>query len=365
MMPGMLEALDLDPVQQQAYEALVDGAVTLPELRAALGAAASRAREVLASLERLRLVERVAGVRGEPDRWLPVAPDVAFETLLTAREEQLHRARLHVQLLATRYRATTGARDPLDLVEVVIGRAAVIQAVDRLQRSARHEVRGIDRPPYANTGPDRTDPRTGMMPLQEETMRRGVGYRVLYDTAGLRGTDAVGPFHSLDTDLAACAELGEDARVMSGTPTKMMLADDRCGVIPLRTTPYEVASGVVVHQSGLLEALGALFEVLWERAQPLFGAPGGPDPVDARLLALLTTGLTDPVMARQLGISHRTFQRRLRALMERVGATTRFQLGARAAALGWLADGGADSGPGAGADAGGPAFPEASADPGE
>lgn len=332
----MLEALDLDPVQQRAYEALVDGAVTLPELRTELGPAAGRVRDVLSSLERLRLLERVASPRGEPDRYLPVAPDVAFENLLAAREEELQRARRHVQLLATRYRASTDARDPMDLVEVVIGRAAVIQAVDQLQRTARREVRGIDRPPYANTGPDRTDPRTGMMPLQEETMRRGVGYRVIYDTEGLHDSSGLGAFHSLDTDISACAELGEDARVMSGTPTKMMLADDRVGVIPLRTTPYEVASGVVVHPSGLLEALGSLFEVLWTQAQPLHGARGGPGPDDARLLALLTTGLTDPVMARQLGISHRTFQRRLRALMTRAGATTRFQLGARAVARGWI-----------------------------
>lgn len=128
---------------------------------------------------------------------------------------------------------------------------------------------------------------------------------------------------------------------MSGTPTKMMLADDRIGVIPLRTTPYEVASGVVVHPSGLLEALGSLFEVLWAHSQPLAGPADVPDPDDARLLALLTTGLTDQVMARQLGISLRTFQRRLRTLMERVGVTTRFQLGARAAAQGWVAPGSA------------------------
>lgn len=340
----MLEALELDPVQQQAYEALVDGVVTLPELRATLGPAAGGVREVLASLERLQLVERVAGRRGEPDRHLPVAPDIAFEKLLAAREEELQRARRHVQLLATRYRASTDARDPMDVVEVVVGRAAVIQAVDQLQRTARREVRGIDRPPYANTGPDRTDPRTGMMPLQEETMRRGVGYRVVYDTDGLHDSGGIGAYHSLDTDISACAELGEDARVMSGTPTKMMLADDRLGVIPLRTTPYEVASGVVVHPSGLLAALGSLFEVLWAHAQPLAGPADGPEPEDARLLALLTTGLTDPVMARQLGVSHRTFQRRLRTLMKRAGATTRFQLGARAAALGWIAPGAAAAG---------------------
>lgn len=329
-MTPMLEALDLDPVQQQAYEALVDGAVTVSELRAALTMGAGRVRVVLESLERLNIVERVASPRGEPDRYLPVAPDVAFDALLAAREEELQRARRHVQLLATRFRAGAEARDPMDLVEVVIGRAAVIQQVDQLQRSAQRQIRGIDRPPYANAGPDRTDPRTGMMPLQEETMRRGVGYRVIYDTEGL------GTFHSLDTDISACAELGEDARVMSGTPTKMMLADDRLGVIPLRTTPYEVASGVVVHPSGLLEALAALFEVLWAHAQPLAGPAAQPD--DARLLALLTTGLTDQVMARQLGISHRTFQRRLSALMDRLGATTRFQLGVRAASMGLVAD---------------------------
>lgn len=342
----MLEALDLEPVQQQTYEALVDGALTVPEIRASLGLPATRVRAVLASLERLGLVECTAGARSAPDRYLPVAPEVAFEALLTAREGELQRARRHVQLLAARFRASGDARDAADLVEIVTGRAAVIQGVDQLQRSARRQIRGIDRPPYANTGPDRQDPKTGMMPLQAQTMRRGVGYRVIYDTDGLAG------YHRLDTDIEACAELGEEARVMAGTPTKMMIADDRLGLIPLRAAPHEMVSSVLVHPSGLLEALCEFFEVLWAGALPLSdyladrptGAADGPSGDDARLLALLTTGLTDQVMARQLGISHRTFQRRLRDLMSRLGATTRFQLGLRAARQGWIIageDGGA------------------------
>lgn len=349
----MLEALDLDPVQQQTYEALVDGALTVPELRSSLGIAATRIRATLGSLEELNLVERVAGSRGDPDRYFPVSPDVAFDTLLVAREEELQRARRHVQQLAARFRANSDARDPTDLVEIVTGRAAVIQQVDQLQRSARTQIRGIDRPPYVNSGPDRRDPKTGMMPLQEQTMRRGVGYRVIYDMEGLA------TFHQLDMDIEACAELGEDARVMAGTPTKMMIADDRLGLIPLRAAPYEVASSVVVHPSGLLEALCEFFEVLWAGALPLSdhlaertggSADGGPDPDDGRLLALLSTGLTDQVMARQLGISHRTFQRRLRNLMKRLGATTRFQLGLRAASQGWVVagDGRSNAGPGGG-----------------
>ena len=56
------------------------------------------------------------------------------------------------------------------------------------------------------------------------------------------------------------------------------------------------------------------------------------------LLALLVTGVPDVVIARQLGLSYRTFQRRLHELMGRLGAETRFQAGIRAVQLGWAAD---------------------------
>lgn len=334
----MLEALDLDPVQQRIYEALVDGAVTVPELRATLDLSAPRVRETLSALEQLSLVGRFTAERGGEERYLPVAPEVAFESLLLAREEEIHRTRRHIQLLAARFRTNAAGRDPLDLVEIVTGRAAVIRQVDQLQRSARHQIRGIDRPPYANSDPDRLDPKTGMMPVQAQMMRRGIGYRVIYDTDGLATS------RRFDTDIRASAELGEDARVMVDTPTKMLIADDRIALIPLRAAPNELISSVVVHPSGLLEVLCEFFEVLWGRALPISeylsgrrpGAPDGPSPEEDRLLALLTTGMTDQVMARQLGISYRTFQRRLHGLMERLGATTRFQLGMRAASLGWV-----------------------------
>ncbi|MFG3256118.1 helix-turn-helix transcriptional regulator [Streptomyces sp. NPDC048172] len=335
----MLEALDLDPVQQQVYEALVDGAVTVSELRSGLALSAARVRAALAALEQLNLVGRFAAEQGRgEERYLPVAPEVAFESLLLAREEEIHRTRRHIQLLAARFRANAAGRDPLDLVEIVTGRAAVIRQVDQLQRSARKEIRGIDRPPYANSDPDRLDPKTGMMPVQQQMLRRGIGYRTIYDTAGLATV------RRLDTEIEAAAELGEDARVMADTPTKMLIADDRIALIPLRAAPHELVSSVVVHPSGLLEVLCAFFEVLWARALPISdylagrppGASDGPSPDEARLLALLTTGMTDQVMARQLGISYRTFQRRLHGLMERLGAATRFQLGMRAASLGWV-----------------------------
>lgn len=58
--------------------------------------------------------------------------------------------------------------------------------------------------------------------------------------------------------------------------------------------------------------------------------------MDRQIVSLLYVGLTDAAIARQLGMGHRTVQRRLQSLMVEVGAATRFQLGWRAARSGWL-----------------------------
>jgi DNA-binding NarL/FixJ family response regulator len=54
------------------------------------------------------------------------------------------------------------------------------------------------------------------------------------------------------------------------------------------------------------------------------------------LLMLLASGLTDQGIARSLGWSIRTTQRRIHALMDDLGASTRFQMGMSATTRGWL-----------------------------
>jgi len=260
-------------------------------------------------------------------------PDVALEALLLQQQERLQRARLHIQQLTDRHRAATAHQDPASLVEVVTGRGAALQRFEQVQRSARHEIRAIDKPPYATT------PRNNN-PVEAELLGRGIRYRVIYDPGGL--TD----FHDLRGDLETSAALGEQSRVLPTAPTKLILADDRVGLIPLQAAPAAIESIVVVHPSALLQALAALFQSLWARALPLPLAPrtappgdhAAPTPDELRLLTLLTTGVPDLTMARQLGLSYRTFQRRLHRLMTRLDAETRFQAGVRAALLGWIPD---------------------------
>jgi len=325
-MDDVLGAVGLAPADQAVYESLIESAGTVAELAERTGLAGTELAAVLERLEEAGLAGRQAG---RPLRYAAAAPDVALEALLLRQEERLQRARLRAQQLAAGYRKAVSGQDPATLVEVVTGRVAALQRFEHVQRSARREIRAIDKPPYATPSGNRN-------PVEREMLARGVRYRVIYDPGGLSD------YHDLRADLEKSTALGEEARVVPDAPTKLILADDRIGLIPLQAAPSTIESIVVVHPSALLQALSALFESLWARALPLplpgeeMVAEDRPSREEARLLALLTTGLPDVVIARQLGLSYRTYQRRLRELLSRLGAETRFQAGVRAVLLGWI-----------------------------
>ena len=314
----MLSTLGLTPIDQQVYEVLVEhDPMTTTELRAELGLSAQRLRRVLD-----RLLDKGIAIRtpGPPERFGAVPPDVALGALFLERENELKRARLFADHLHDRYVDSVARRHPADLVEVVHGPEEVSRRVEQVVRSARREVRFIDKPPCAQP------PR----PVERDLLGEGVGVFGIYDHRALEALD-----------LPAGLAHGEEARVVAEAPMKMILADRHLGLIPLHADRPTTTSAVVVHRSALLDALSALFAGLWGQAIPLAppGAPlsdrGALPPEDARLLALLTTGLPDRSIAKQLGLSYRTFQRRLRALMAHLDAHTRFQAGLRASARGW------------------------------
>lgn len=325
-MVQLLAAAGLGPTDETVYEALMDGPATVAVLAHATGLDEAQVRLALDALERSGLVGRPAD---QSDRYAAAAPDAALEALLLRQEERLKRARLYAQQLAARHRRTHAGQDPASLIEVVTGRMAVLERFEQVQRSARDEIRAIDKPPYAVDSGNHN-------PVEAELLTRGIRYRVIYDPLGLAD------FHDLRADLEESAARGELARVLPALPTKLILADEKVGLIPLQANPSTIESIVVVHPSALLEALGALFESLWARALPLRFQPDeqaggdGPTPDELRLLSLLSTGVPDVVIARQLGLSYRTFQRRLHDLLVRLDAGTRFQAGARAVLAGWI-----------------------------
>ena len=80
-------------------------------------------------------------------------------------------------------------------------------------------------------------------------------------------------------------------------------------------------------------ALRALAESEWDRAR---AADDALAPSEDTLLRLLAEGKTDTAVAARLGVSPRTVRRHAAGLMGRLGATSRFEAGARAAQRGWI-----------------------------
>jgi DNA-binding CsgD family transcriptional regulator len=234
-----------------------------------------------------------------------------------------------VRALATelmeRFRAGHGTADPTEIVEVLTTREATVQRMAQLQRSAREEVRAFDRPPYIGG--------LGTNEIESELLGAGLRYRCVYDRAGLDMPGRLGAIRNLIQD-------GEQARVTTGVPVKMFLADDALGLISL-DRPATSDSAMVIHRSSLLDTLIALFEATWSNAVPIrFDLPAtDPSPLQEQhrtLLGLLAAGLTDEAIARHMGWHPRTAQRHVRELMTELGAQTRFQAGLQAALRGWL-----------------------------
>jgi sugar-specific transcriptional regulator TrmB len=323
----MLVAVGLDETHESAYRALVAvGAADLPDLARRLTLGEADTERVLRGLERHGLAAQSPARTG---RWVAAPPGVALAALLTQRRHELEQAELAAALLAEEYRAAAAEPAVHDLVEVVIGAAAVTQRFLQLQLGATQEVCAlVTGDPVAVTGRENE--------AEAQAAERGVRYRVVLERAVLDRPEGM-------TELTAALGRDEQVRVVDQVPTKLVVVDRTLALVPLTSHTAEPAA-LVVHASGLLELLSGLFESVWRDALPLrLGAsgvteqdPDGPDAADLEILSLLLAGLTDASVAKQLDLGLRTVQRRVKRLMELTGVTTRLQLGWHAYERGWV-----------------------------
>src|SRR6516165_2159728 len=242
----------------RAYEALtLRGQASIADLAEELGTTRSSASR---SLRRLVARGLATQLPGRPVRFAAVMPDIAASELIATQESQLRRLREYAYQLAAARRASFGARDPAELVEVVEGADNVRNAFVRLQRDAQSEMRVFDKPPYTAEQPDGN-------PEEYRLLGEGqVRYRTLY----------------------------ERARVARSLPMKMAICDRRLALIPVSTHSGNAGEAAyLVHPSSLLDALSELFEAMWDKAVPFNQTPAAADAdtlltaSDKDLLALL------------------------------------------------------------------------------
>lgn len=147
--------------------------------------------------------------------------------------------------------------------------------------------------------------------------------------------------------LERAAERGYAARVGSGVPFGLLVCDDDSVLVEISSHDPSGYGSLALRRAPARQAVTRLFEQIWSLSTP-FGVkskvlgsdsttPIAPlDERDTKVLALLSTGAADKVIARQIGTSVRTVERRVRYLMEHLGAATRFQAGVQAVRRGWV-----------------------------
>lgn len=168
--------------------------------------------------------------------------------------------------------------------------------------------------------------------VDQENVRRGVRYRVITP-------DAARTAPGLGTHLAAITLAGADTRTVPEVPSDALVIDRSTVLVP--ASPG--GSGATALRLPSVVAMTVeLFERVWAGAVPLSGsevpADGEIGDREKELLALLSLGYTDAAAAAKLGLSVRTVRRVVADIMNRLGARSRFQAGAKAADRGWLMD---------------------------
>jgi sugar-specific transcriptional regulator TrmB/DNA-binding CsgD family transcriptional regulator len=258
-------------------------------------------------------------------RYLPVPPDAGLEAMTLRRESELKQARIEVLNAYDEFRRTVHNESTTHLIEVVTG-SAIVERIRQIKGGAQREILAIDSPPYYIGGPNQEE---------IEHLKRGVSYRVVYSP------ESVEVPGYLTENILPCVEAGEQARVLPDVPAKLTIIDGSIAFVSMSVRDTDVnRSLLIIRPSSLLTALIGMFELCWRNALPLHASVGAEDdrlePIERRLLALLATGAADDTIARTLGISRRTFFRYLERLMNRTGASTRFQLALHAARENWL-----------------------------
>ncbi|QKJ18313.1 helix-turn-helix transcriptional regulator [Microbacterium hominis] len=316
-----LEGFGLDADEQAVYLALLE--VGRGDAATVGAAAGTRDLDTAAVTRILDAFEARGMVARSKEAFVLVDPAFALSEIVAAHERDLHHARLTLDDLTARYRRRQGEGVIDATLETITDPEAAVRRLEQIYSGARHEVMAMERPPYS------TSPATPNQ-VELDLLNRGVTHRVLYENSAV---DQPGRLEDLRVGIAA----GEQARVTPEVPGRLLIVDRTYAVLPPSSHVLLTRQLHIVHRGALLDMLIALFEATWNRSIPFtVDTTVADDAADRAILALMASGLTDGAIARELGLSPRTMQRRIRELCDRLGAQSRFQAGIQAARQGLI-----------------------------
>ncbi len=316
-----LGALGLHPRTEELYrQVLTQAGQTINQLCEHTGWSRADVRRHVGDLVGLRLVRVSAGLV------TPEPPELALRELLQTEgarlvdaQTALSQARMAVPDLIAEFRASRHGAAETGGLETITRPESVEVMVDLMLRTTGDLV--FLRPDqWVGDGARTVDE------LVVEQLTTGRASRALYPVSVL---------DELPARVRDRLEAGEQVRVLPDVGSRLVVFGTDAAV----TTEHwgsPLGGRLVVRHAGIVRALRALFEALWARAVVPPGLGAEHDDGRRQLLALMRQGAIDQQIARATGVSLRTVRRRIAAVMDELGATSRFGAGVEAARRGWL-----------------------------
>jgi sugar-specific transcriptional regulator TrmB len=172
-----------------------------------------------------------------------------------------------------------------------------------------------------------------VLEIERSLLGRGVRIFTLYQHSARRST-------ALREYVSALSPLGAEVRTQDEFFNRMIVVDRRTAIIP---SPDDIQTALAIREPTIVAYLVDVFMRSWERARPFTSqeatvVKGIADEQRAMTMRMLVEGHSDPVSAKRLGVSPRTYAGYVADLKDEFDAETRFQLGYALGKLGVHAD---------------------------
>ena len=172
------------------------------------------------------------------------------------------------------------------------------------------------------TGRDTGKGLENSLQMERDLLGRGVRVLTLYQHSARRST-------ATREYVGALVPLGAEVRTQDEFFNRMIIVDQRIVIIP---STEDRATALAVREPTIVAYLVDVFMRSWERARPFTSQEASvvkhiADEQRAMTMRMLVEGHSDPVSAKRLGVSPRTYAGYVADLKEEFDAETRFQLG--------------------------------------
>lgn len=323
----------LDPADEEVaplYLAMLETPHPSRDSLRAQGFSQEQLDRLLPVLEKRRMIQRVDGAS-----WSVVPPDVAMPAFAAELEARARMVRTTAQALSRVYLRTRAAdrTDATSGAVMLESLVDVAQALHQVTTTAQEWVLSsrVDSPlsRYLLDAP-RPVSTTPFLNSRGEPLN----VRLDIDPALL-------PEPNVLEIMQARVDAGDVIRLTTGLPFTGAVNDQGLAMIDLGDDGGSPV-GILLNRSAGGARVQAALEFAWQLGTPWrpSNAPASKfdqlDPRDRSIIRLMAGGVSDAAIARQLGISSRTVERRVRTLLDRLNATTRFQAGVLAARQGLI-----------------------------